>query len=346
MTASRLPIGTEAIGLEARAFWIVAPRRGVIRGELLRSPLRGELLVEALYSGVSRGTERLVFEGRVPVSEHQRMRAPHQEGDFPWPVKYGYSSVGRVRDGSASLLGREVFCLFPHQTAYVVSEDAVLPLPPGVPAERAVLAANLETSLNIVWDAGITAGDRVAVVGAGTVGAGVAYLAARYPGTEVELIDIDPQKAPVALALGVAFALPSGARSEADVVIHASGAPEGLETALALAGHEATVVEASWFGDRRVSLPLGEAFHSRRLRLVASQVGGVPAGQRARWSFRRRLALALTLLEDSRLAALVSGESPFDQLPAWMAEMAEMAEKEPAGGSLCQRITYGTTPDP
>ena len=334
MTALPLPTGTETIGLEARAFWIVAPRRGVIRGESLRPPRPSELLVETLYSGVSRGTERLVFEGRVPTSEHQRMRAPYQEGDFPWPVKYGYSSVGRVRDGSAALLGRDVFCLFPHHTAYVVPEDAVVPVPPGVPAERAVLAANLETSLNIVWDAGITAGDRVAVVGAGTVGAGVAYLAARHPGTEVELIDIDPRKADVARAIGVPFALPSAARAEADVVVHASGAPEGLETALGLAGQEATVVEASWFGDRRVSLPLGAAFHSRRLRLVSSQVGGVPSGHAARWTFRRRLALALRLLEDARLGALISGESPFDELPAWM------AEQEPTGGSLCHRVAY------
>jgi 2-desacetyl-2-hydroxyethyl bacteriochlorophyllide A dehydrogenase len=334
VTAPSLPAGTDTIGLQARAFWIVAPRRGVIRGESLRPPGSGELLVEALYSGVSRGTERLVFEGRVPASEHQRMRAPHQEGEFPWPVKYGYSSVGRVRDGSAALVGQDVFCLYPHQTAYVVPEDDVVPLPPGVPAERAVLAANLETSLNIVWDARISAGDRVAVVGAGTVGAGVAYLAARYPGTEVELIDIDPRKAAVARAIGVSFAAPAAARAEADVVVHASGAPEGLETALALAGQEATVVEASWFGDRPVSLLLGAAFHSRRLKLVSSQVGGVPSGHGARWSFRRRLALALRLLEDDRLSVLISGEIPFDDLPAWM------AEQESTGGTLCHRVAY------
>jgi NADPH:quinone reductase-like Zn-dependent oxidoreductase len=319
--------------MTARAFWVVSPGHGAIREEPLPGPSNGEVLVEALYSGVSRGTERLVFEGRVPASEYERMRAPHQEGAFPGPVKYGYSSVGRVREGASSLVGRDVFCLFPHQTAYVVPEDAVVLVPAGVPASRAILAANLETSLNIVWDAGIAAGDCVTVVGAGTVGAGVAYLARKHPGCEVELVDVDPRKAELARELGVSFALPAGARPGADVVVHASGAPEGLETALAVAGQEATVVEASWFGDRRVSLPLGAAFHSRRLRLVSSQVGGMPPGHKARWSFRRRLALALGLLQDPRLESLVSGEVPFEELPVWMAEKAPE-------GSLCHRVVY------
>jgi threonine dehydrogenase-like Zn-dependent dehydrogenase len=204
-----------------------------------------------------------------------------------------------------------------------------------VPAARAVLAANFETSLNIVWDAGIAAGDRVAVVGAGTVGAGAAYLAARHPGVEVQLIDVEPSKAGVAAALGVAFAAPSEARPDADVVIHASGAPEGLEASLALAGYEATVVEASWFGDRPVPLHLGGAFHSRRLRIVSSQVGGLSAIRRARWTHRRRIELALSLLGDARLDALIAGEGSFEDLPRWMAD-------ETAGGaSLCHRVAYG-----
>lgn len=319
--------------LSARAFWVVAPRRGEIREDALPAAREGEVLVDALYSGVSRGTERIVFEGKVPVSEHRRMRAPFQEGEFPAPVKYGYASVGRVRAGAPGLVGRTVFCLFPHQTAYVVPEAAVVPVPESVPAERAVLAANFETSLNVVWDAGIAAGDRVAVVGAGSVGAGVAYLAARHPGAEVELVDVDPRKVDVARALGVRFALPAEARAGADVVVHASGAPEGLETALALAGQEATVVEASWFGDRRVSLPLGEAFHAQRLRLVSSQVGAVPVGRRARWPLRRRLELALGLLSDPRLDALISGEIAFDDLPRWM----QAGDSAP---SLCCRVAY------
>ena len=320
----------------ARAFWITAPGRGEIRAEPLRARADDEVLVEALYSGISRGTEALVFNGRVPPGEYERMRAPFQAGEFPAPVKYGYASVGRVIEGPDALLGRTVFCLYPHQTRYVVPAHAVHPVPDGVPAERAVLAANLETAVNGLWDAAPAIGDRIAVVGAGTVGCLVAWLAARIPGTRVELDDIDPAKRSAADALGVRFAPPADATRDADVVIHASGAAEGLEAALALAGFEARVVEMSWYGDRRISVPLGAAFHSLRLKLLSSQVGSVAATQRARWDARRRLALALELLADPRLDALISGESPFDDLPSLLPRLAAA----PAG-TLCHRIRYG-----
>jgi threonine dehydrogenase-like Zn-dependent dehydrogenase len=261
------------------------------------------------------------------------MRAPFQGGEFPAPVKYGYSSVGVVEAGPAGLAGRSVFCLYPHQTRYVVPADALQLVPRGVPPARAVLAANLETALNGLWDAGLKLGDRLAVVGGGTVGCLVAWLAAGVPGCRVELVDLAPARAATAAALGVRFAAPAAAEPEADCVIHASGSAEGLRTALSLAAPEATVVELSWFGDREVALPLGGAFHSRRLTLRASQVGHLPPAQRPRWTLRRRLALALELLADPRLDALISGESPFATLPEWMPRLA-------AGDALCHRIRY------
>ena len=320
---------------EARAFWITAPGRGEIRAEALAPPADGEVLVETLYSGISRGTESLVFAGRVPPSEYERMRAPFQAGDFPAPVKYGYASVGRVLDGPAELRERVVFCLHPHQTRYVVPASAAHPLPDDVPPGRAVLAANLETAVNGLWDAAPALGDRIAVVGAGTVGCLAAWLAAGIPGTRVELVDVDPGKRAAAEALGVRFASPDEASGDADLVIHASGAPPGLATALALAGFEAKIVELSWYGDRTVDAPLGGPFHSRRLTLVSSQVGSVAASRRARWDTRRRMALALELLADPRLDALVSGESSFDELPTLLARLAT----SPAG-TLCHRIRY------
>ncbi len=319
---------------EARAFWITDRERGEIRSEALPAPGPVDVVVDALFSGVSRGTETLVFRGKVPPSEHERMRAPNQAGAFPWPVKYGYSSVGRVREGAPELIGRAVFCLFPHQTAYVVPEPSVVPLPEGLPARRAILAANLETAINAVWDAEIRAGDRVAVVGAGVVGALVAYLAARHPGARVQLVDVDAAKASIATAMEAGFALPSEAVREADVVIHASGAPSGLETALALAGQEATVLELSWFGDLRPTLPLGEAFHARRLRIQSSQVGQLPAAQRARWTHRRRLTLALSLLADDRLDALITSEGTLDELPDVMGKLAAGAP------GMCHCVRY------
>lgn len=319
----------------ATALWIVRPGVAELRDENLPPVDPGRLLLRTLYSGISRGTESLVFAGRIPASQYEAMRAPFQAGDFPGPVKYGYQSVAVVEEGPPALRGRIVFCLHPHQTAYAVPLSAAVAVPDGVPPERAVLAANMETAVNGVWDADVQIGDRVAVVGAGAVGCLVAYLAGRLPGTEVELIDIDAGKAAVAARLGVGFAVPDRAAPEADVVIHASGSPEGLATALGLAANEATVVEMSWFGDRPVPLPLGEAFHARRLTIRSSQVGQVPAAKRSRMPHRRRLALALSLLADDALDALITGESPFAELPQVLARLAAA----PAG-ALCHRIRY------
>ena len=320
---------------QARAFWITGPGQSEIRTEPLARCGPGDVRVRALYSGVSRGTETLVYRGEVPASEYERMRAPFQAGAFPAPVKYGYASVGEVEEGPAALRGQRVFCLHPHQTRYVVPAVAVHPLPDGVPPGRAVLAANLETAVNALWDAGVRLGDRVAVVGAGTLGCIVARLAARIPGCSVELVDVAPGRAGVARALGVGFALPADARGEADVVFHASGMADGARVALGLAGFEATVIELSWYGTRSVPLPLGEAFHARRLTLRSSQVGQVATAQRARWSHGRRLALALALLEDAALDALVTGEDTFEALPEALRRLATSP-----GATLCHRIRY------
>ncbi|SDK15221.1 zinc-dependent alcohol dehydrogenase [Billgrantia gudaonensis] len=317
------------------AFWILSPGHGALREEWLPEPGPGEVRVRARFGAVSRGTEALVFRGQVPESEFTRMRAPFQAGDFPGPVKYGYVSVGVVEAGESELVGREVFCLHPHQERYVVPVEAVIPLPEGVPAARAVLAANLETALNAVWDGAPGPGDRIAVIGAGVVGALVAWLCAAIPGTRVELIDVATQRVELARRLGVGFASPERAAPDCDRVFHASGNPAGLRLALELAGLEARVVELSWYGEREASLPLGQAFHSRRLQLISSQVGRLPAERAARWDHRRRLALALELLTDVRLDALISGESDFRDLPELMPELAASA-----GEVLCHRLRY------
>jgi 2-desacetyl-2-hydroxyethyl bacteriochlorophyllide A dehydrogenase len=320
---------------DARAFWVAAPGRGEIRAEPLPPPAPGDVLIETLYSGISRGTEALVFGGRVPESEWTRMRAPFQAGDFPAPVKYGYACVGRVAQGPGDLAGRTVFVLHPHQTRFVVPASAVHPLPDDLPPARAVLAANLETALNGVWDGRPHLGDRIAVVGAGTVGCLTAWAASRIPGCEVELVDVNPRRAGIARALGVRFTEPASAGRDADLVIHASGAPSGLVLALDLAGLEATIVELSWYGSQDVPLPLGGPFHAKRLTIQSSQVGRVAASQRARWDTRRRMQLALRLLGDSSLDALITGESRFDALPEVMTALASGP-----GDALCHRITY------
>jgi NADPH:quinone reductase-like Zn-dependent oxidoreductase len=327
---------------EAQACWVVAPGQAELRAEVLPPLGDGQVRVRTLHSAISRGPESLVLRGEVPVSEHARMRAPFQVGDFPSPVKYGYVNVGRVEHGPAALLGRTVFCLHPHQDLYQVSADAVLPLPPGVPAGRAVLAALLETAINALWDAAPRVGDHVAVVGGGTLGLLVAWLAARVPGCTVQVVDTEPTRADVAAALGARFALPEAAVAGADLVVHASGSSAGLATALRLAGFEATVLELSWYGSRTVELPLGQAFHAQRLILKSSQVGSVATGQRARWSHQRRLALALSLLVDPVLDRLVTHNAPFAELPQVLARLAGPPGSAP--DTLCHRIDYPAQP--
>jgi len=322
---------------DARAFWIAAPGRGEIRPVAVGTPGPDEVLVRTLHSGVSRGTETLVFRGGVPQSQHAAMRAPFQEGDFPAPVKYGYLNVGVVEQGPPELLGRTVFALYPHQTRYVVPAAAVTVVPDGVPASRAVLAGTVETAINALWDAAPLVGDRIAVVGAGMVGASVAAVLARFPGARVQLVDANPERAQVAAALGVGFALPADATGDCDLVVHASATAAGLTRALELLAPEATVIELSWYGDREVSVPLGEFFHSRRLVIKSSQVGGIAPARRGRRDYADRLAVALDLLADPIFDALLTGESGFDELPAVLPRLT--SGELPA---LCHLITYPT----
>ncbi len=315
----------------ARALWITGPQEVALRDTSFGAGA-GDLEIRTLFTGISRGTERLVYRGQVPVAEHETMRAPFQEGAFTFPVKYGYAAVGEVV--SAAQRGQTVFSLFPHQTRFAVPAHMALPVPADVPAARAVLAANMETAVNIIWDAAISVGDRVVVIGCGVIGALVGYLAAKVPGTEVTVVDIDPERSTLATTLGCAFAGPDAAPEEADVVIHASATAAGLSLAIALAGTEAAVIEASWYGTDATEVPLGGRFHQRRLRIVSSQVGRIPARQAARWDFRRRLAKALTLLNDDVLDALISGESAFDDLP----DAYHGILHDPA--TLCHRVRY------
>ena len=327
--------------LTARQFWTCAPDRGEIVTADLDPRPADHVLVRTLYSGISRGTEALVFRGEVPVSQHHEMRAPFQEGEFPGPVKYGYSSVGEVLEAPDSsgrgLVGRIVFCLYPHQDLYSVPASAVSSLPDDLPPERAVLTANMETAVNAVWDARPTAGDVIVVIGAGVVGLLIAWLCRQVPGTVVSVVDVDPSRQSVAQELGLEFldtALPG---ADADLVFHASGSSDGLASALAAAGTEATVLEVSWHGTRPVSLPLGEAFHSRRLTLRSSQVGSIPPERARRWSHTRRRELALDLLRDTRLDVLITGETDFEALPDVMADLSRNPR-----GVLCHRVRYPT----
>jgi len=323
------------VQVDAQAFWLRGPGSGEIRALTLPGPEQNEVMVRTLRSGVSRGTETLVFRGGVPPDQYAAMRAPFQEGDFPGPVKYGYLNVGTVEQGPPELRGRTVFCLYPHQTAYVVPASAVAVVPEGIPPARAVLAGTVETAVNALWDAAPLLGDRVTVVGAGMVGCCVARLLSRFPAAQVTLVDVDAARADVAAALGVDFALPADAADGRDLVVHASATSAGLQGSLDLLAPEGTVIDLSWYGDTEVRLSLGGAFHSRRLGIRASQVGIVSPARGGRRTRTERLALALDLLRDPAFDTLITGQSRFEELPEVMPRLAAGELR-----ALCHAITY------
>jgi len=321
--------------LTAEALWYVGPGRAEIRREVLDSLAEGMVRVRAHYGAISRGTESLIAGGKVPSSEYERMRGPHMGGNFPFPVKYGYSTVGRVEAGPGRLIGRDVFVLHPHQTVFDVPVDAVVTLPKDVPPRRAVLSANMETALNATWDAEPIPPGPTVVVGAGVVGALVGFLCARVPGAEVTLVDVNPARQDLARALGLTFAKPEDAPLDCKLIVHTSGNPQGLATAINIAGDEATILEMSWYGEGSVPVPLGGAFHSRRLKLMSSQVGNVAPSRRATTSHRQRLEQAIALLADARLDTLLTPPVPFQDLPKRLPDILN-----PKSGVLCQLIAY------
>jgi len=318
------------------ALWSVAPGRMALRQAPLPLPSGEHATFSAICSGVSRGTEALVLQGGVPPSEHERMRCPHQEGDFPHPVKYGYAMVARITDGPSDRVGEVCFLLHPHQDRFTAPLAAAVPLPNGLPQRRAALCANMETALNILWDAGVAPGDRVLVVGGGVVGLLTAALAARVPGTDVTLTDLRPERGDLAARLGAGFAPPDSLPADLDVAINTSGASAGLQTAIDVAGPEAIVVEASWHGDRQVALTLGGAFHARRLTIRSSQVGAVPPARARRWNFHRRLSKAALLLAGMPEAdVLISHDIAFSEAPERLPPLLS-----PGGDALCVLLTY------
>ncbi len=338
--SGRHTLSTSNAPMQATALWYVDRGRAELRQEAIAAPKEDEVLVRAHFGAISRGTERLIHSGRVPPSEYERMRCPRMAGSFPFPVKYGYATVGRVEAGPPQLHNRVVFSLHPHQTFFTVPSSATLPLPDGVSPKRAVLAANMETALNALWDTAPGPADRITVVGAGVVGLLTAYLCGRMPGAQVTVVDIAASRAGTAQALGVRFAPPEHAPLDCDVVFHASGTEKGLATALRLAGDEATIVELSWYGTGDVGVPLGAEFHSRRLRLISSQVGKVAPSHRQRWTTERRLVAALALLNDPVLDALISPAASFLDLPNTLAAIFDGQSDV-----ICPLIEYPAGPE-
>ncbi|MGB3763440.1 MAG: zinc-binding alcohol dehydrogenase [Ornithinimicrobium sp.] len=323
---STVPRAPSVGGMQASSFWSSGAGSGEVRTHVVARPGPGEVLVRALHSGISRGSESLVYTGQVPPSVSTAMRAPFQEGDLPGPVKYGYLSVGEVIElgstGSHLRLGQRVFALFPHQDRYVIPVEAATIVPDDVPSRRAVLAGVVETAINVVWDATPRWGERIAVLGCGLVGASVCALLRDFPLARLVVVDPQPRSVALAARLGIESLTPEQVTAEFDTVVHCSGTQDGLALGLSLLAFEGQLVETSWFGQHSPVVPLGAEFHSRRLTIRASQVSTVAPSMRERRTRRDRMAAALAELRDPFYDSLLTGSTTLADLPETMAGIA------------------------
>ena len=322
----------------ARAIWFESPGIAAVREEELREPGAGEVRVQAICSGLSAGTERLVLSGTVPAEARAIMALPQMRGGFDLPISYGYALVGRIDavgpGAPAHRLGERVLLLHPHHDRVIAPIEAIRPLPEGPPSERLVLLPSLETAINVIWDAGVALGDRVLVTGLGVVGLLIVHLAARAGADEIVAVDPDPDRRAMALEpselehaarLGATATLAEpdpAVVAECDVSIEASGSTRALAAIVEHAGLEASVIVASWYGSTIAALPLGGCFHPHRVTLRSSQVGRIDPRRSARWSYARRWALAGELACDADLDRLIAPSVPLSQAPAVYAELA------------------------
>jgi 2-desacetyl-2-hydroxyethyl bacteriochlorophyllide A dehydrogenase len=312
--------------LEARALWFTAPRTAELRPERVPPPGPGEVRVKTIASAISHGTEMLVYRGEVPTD--LPLDLPTLAGDFSFPIKYGYASVGRVLDAGVEHLSPDdlVFVHHPHQEAFVVPADLPVRLPEGLDPTVGLFFANLETALNVVHDTPLRLGETALVFGQGVVGLLVTQLVKRAGADRVLAVDPIQKRRNLALDAGADEAFEPGedlhqrvleatAGRGADVAVEASSSGAALQAAVDAVATEGTVVVASWYGTKPVSLSLGGHFHRGRVRLRSSQVGRMNPELGSRWDRARRTETVHGLLPRLRLKGLISHQIPFEKAP-------------------------------
>lgn len=280
----------------------------------LATPASNQIEIASLYSLIATGTERLVAKGLVPQELYDHMAVPYMEGEFSFPIKYGYSLVGRVVTENHPLSGRIVHLLHPHQDRCIVSDHDVFAVPEGVPAKRATLASNLESALNGIWDAEVSIGDRVFISGFGMIGSLLARLLSMMPSVEVVVMDIDPIKRKLAENMGFTV-VKDTEDSDFDVAFNTSASGAGLQACINAVGYEGKIVEMSWYGVKAATLQLGGSFHSMRKRIISSQVSNLPANRRNRWDYLRRREVVFELLRNDAFDVHIGETVSFENLP-------------------------------
>ena len=306
--------------MKAHGLWFLGANQFSIREETLRSPSTPYCVVKSICSGISQGTEQLVYSEAVPESIQHQMRCPYMGGDFPFPIKYGYSLVGEVVEGPENIVGRNVHMLHPHQDYGCVHPRDIYLLDDGILPEKAILASNMETAVNAVWDSQVTLGDRVLVVGFGNVGSLVARILSLSMGVEMFVTDTSALKRSMAQKMGFNVCEISQLKEEFDISFNVSASADGLQTAIDAVGYEGKIIELSWYGNRAVSLQLGGDFHIQRKTIISSQVSHIPSHRLARWDTIRRKKLVFSLLKQPEFEEHVTHNLRFSELPRILSE--------------------------
>ncbi|MDY6844853.1 MAG: zinc-binding alcohol dehydrogenase [Thermodesulfobacteriota bacterium] len=296
----------------SESLWFDGPKRVAFKTRSVLPPQDKEVVIETLYSGISHGTEMLVYRGQVPQGLKLDLSIPTMEGSFSFPIKYGYSNVGRVvktGKGVETLLVDDlVFVHAPHETIYVIPEDSAVKLDHGIAPELGIFIANLNTALNCILDSEFRFGENVIIFGQGVIGLLLTQLFKRAGASCIFTIDTIAKKRALSLQVGADISfdpekddIVSEIRRHtrgvgADLAVEVSGSPEALEMALKVVAFESTVIVASWYGNKRVPLTLGNEFHRGRIKIKSSQVSTMSASLIPRWNLERRMTLALMLL--------------------------------------------------
>jgi 2-desacetyl-2-hydroxyethyl bacteriochlorophyllide A dehydrogenase len=299
-----------------RSLYFTAPHTIDVREEPLPALAAGQVLAQTLCSAISPGTEMLVYRGQVPTEMAVDETIAALGGQFRFPLKYGYSAVGRVLElgpgVDSAWQGRTVFAFNPHESHVIADIAQLFPLPDDVDAETALFLPNMETAVNFLLDGAPLIGERVAVLGQGVVGLLTTALLARCPLANLTTFDHYPLRRETSLALGahVSLSPESSPALQADLTYELSGSPAALDAAIALTGFDGRIVVGSWYGQKRAALDLGGRFHRSRIRLISSQVSTLTPALSGRWDKARRLQVAWAMLRAVRPGRLITHRVP------------------------------------
>ena len=299
--------------MKSQSLWLIKKNKPkILSKDIYYKKNNKTVLVKTLYSGISKGTENLVARGKIHKSQFKIMRCPFQDGNFSFPIKYGYINIGEIIDGPISLTGKKIFTLFPHQTVFEISTKNIN-LIKNKNAKKYLLTANMETAVNIFWDSQAKKNDRILIVGLGSVGLLTAYFFKLKGYKNLYVSDVNLSKKSIAKKLNLNF-IHYNKINNLDCIINTTSNYDVLNNSFTKLNLDGKIIEASWYGEKVGKLNLGNEFHSKRLRIISSQVSNIPLHMQKKHNYRSRLKIAINALNDDKLLLLINSVSKFENL--------------------------------